>query len=139
MRITQLKIVKHAFSSINDITSYKSSIEQVGLLFGVTSNSKVLIEYFVEMENVDSSPQSFSIDYERLIHYIGDYQEKEKALVGFFHTHPVDQKPLPSKTDEYYMKLWPSPYIWLIGIYPNIVLAFSYYNDEIVEISYKII
>ena len=139
MKLTKLKLARSVYSTIQNNINNKSLVEQVGLIFGVITLYKAFIEDFVEMKNLDSSPRSFSIDYELLIQYIEDYQTKKKVHLGFFHTHLRGHSSHPSKMDQYYMKLWPSPYIWLIGTSPNSLLAFTWYQNEITQISYTVI
>lgn len=90
------------------------------------------------MENLDQSPNSFSLDYEVMYKEIQAHEELGEILVGFFHSHPEGATPYPSIKDHYFMKNWPYPYIWLIGLSgsdPTLSL-FSLLQGRIVELPY---
>ena len=138
MPSTKLEITKEAYLAISNLLDLNILIEQVGICFGVSSQKKIRIEFFIEMENLDSSSSSFSIDYGRLVEYINKFQEEDKTLIGFFHSHPQKTPPLPSKKDESFMHLWPFPYIWLIGTYPKILVAFTLLEEKIKQLPFEI-
>ena len=93
---------------------------------------------FTEIENVDASSSSFSLDYTVLIKQINYYQQKGKSFLGIFHTHPLGHSLLPSKKDRYYMQYWPSPFVWLIGAFSQ-VLAFEFSFNKVYQIPYTVL
>jgi proteasome lid subunit RPN8/RPN11 len=139
MEILELRIKSSIFLSIHTILKGKSLIERVGLIFGVKNRDLISIEHFEELSNLENSPKRFSIDYTQFIHYFNKYQELKKVHLGFFHTHPSGQPTSPSKIDEYYMKLWPSPYIWLIGNKKEGLYAYTWYQDCIIQVPYTVV
>ncbi len=138
MLVPELEIMNEVNSAITNLLKVESLIEQVGALFGIITRKKIRVDHFFEMENLDSSPNSFSIDYGILVKYIDIFQKQEKILLGFFHSHPAKAHLFPSKKDKSFMKLWPFPYIWFIGAYPNKLIAFTLLEDQIEQIPYKI-
>ena len=126
------------FEAIIEVLERKSYIEQVGLCFGVISDEKrVKMEEFTEIDNLDISQSSFSVDYTVLLNKIEFYQRKGKNYLGLFHSHPLGHSPLPSKKDRQFMKYWTFPFIWLIGVSPQL-LAFSFSHNQVYQIPYRI-
>lgn len=139
MTNTELQISSSVYKSIILLLEEENIIEQIGLLFGsISKRGVVRIEEFVETENIDASSTSFSLDYTVLIKEISDFQEKGKKFVGLFHSHPVGHSLLPSEKDRQYMRYWPSPFVWLIGVFPEL-LAFEFSNNEVYQIPYTVI
>ena len=113
-------------------------IEQIGLCFGLVSEEgRVRIEEFTEIENIDASPSSFSLDYTIMIKQITYYQQMGKRFLGLFHSHPLGHSPLPSKKDRQFMQYWPSPFVWLIGVVPQL-LAFGFSHNQVYQIPYTL-
>jgi proteasome lid subunit RPN8/RPN11 len=139
MLSTKLVLTKSVHCSISNLLKVDNLIEQVGILFGTKTRREIRLEFFVEMENLDSSPNSFSIDYGILAKFIQKYQEIDKDLLGFFHSHPSGSLLFPSKIDLSFMKLWPFPHIWLIGAYPTKLDAFTYLENKVKPIPFNII
>jgi proteasome lid subunit RPN8/RPN11 len=135
----ELEINLSVYKTIILLLEERSSIEQIGLCFGSVSDQKgVKIEEFIEVENLDDSSTSFSLDYADLIKEVSKYQEKGKNFVGLFHSHPSGHSPLPSRKDIHYMQYWPSPFVWLIGVFPEL-LAFGFYQNKVFKIPYTLV
>ena len=135
----KLELKTKVYTTISDLLKTESRIEQVGILFGTLAKNSVKIENFVEIENLDSSENSFSIDYSILVREINRFQEKNQKHVGFFHSHPKESSTNPSKKDLFFMDLWPSPYIWLIGTFPDKLDAFILENKQLNHLVYDVI
>lgn len=115
--------------------------ESVGVCFGAIEDSRIIINHFTRMANLDNSAVSFSLDYEILYHEIQNYEKKGELLVGIFHTHPEGSKLYPSEKDRYFMKYWPSPYLWLIGGIEESnpkLLIYTLLNEKIIQLSFLI-
>jgi proteasome lid subunit RPN8/RPN11 len=135
---TDLKLTLSVYKTIILLLEKKSIIERIGLCFGLISEEgRVRIEEFTEIENVDASSSSFSLDYTDMMKHISFYQQKGKSFVGLFHSHPSGQSILPSKKDRHYMQYWPSPFVWLIGAFPQI-LAFGFSLNKVYQIPYTL-
>ncbi len=139
MLSTNLVLTNSVHCAISNLLKVDNLIEQVGILFGTKTRTKIILEFFVEMENLDSSPNSFSIDYGILVKYLNKFQENDKKLLGFFHSHPSGTILFPSKKDLSFMTLWPFPYVWLIGVYPAKLVAFTYLENKVEPIPFNII
>jgi proteasome lid subunit RPN8/RPN11 len=136
--ILKLELKDTVYSQLRELIKIESRFEQVGILFGTLTESIVSIENFVGMENLDLSAFSFSIDYEILVKEILHFQERKKNLAGFFHSHPHGESTYPSKIDISFMKLWPSPYVWLIGVSPNKIDAYTIIDDLVKHLKFEI-
>jgi proteasome lid subunit RPN8/RPN11 len=139
MLSTELEIRREAYLAISILLEKDSLIEQVGLCFGILTLKKIRADIFIEMENLNSSPSSFSIDYGIFAEHINKFYKKNQSLIGFFHSHPPGKPLHPSKKDESYMKLWPHPYVWFIGAYPKQLLAFTLLENKITQLPFKIV
>ncbi|MCK4848061.1 MAG: Mov34/MPN/PAD-1 family protein [Candidatus Heimdallarchaeota archaeon] len=138
MLITDLKLALSVYETIIRLLEKESIIERIGLCFGLVSeNGRVRIEEFTEIENLDASPSSFSLDYIVMIKQITYYKKKGKNFVGLFHSHPSGHSLLPSKKDRHYMQYWPSPFVWLIGAFPQII-AFGFSQNKVCQIPYTL-
>jgi len=136
---TDLKLAFSVYETIILLLERKCTIERIGLCFGSASEEgRVILEEFTEIENVDASSSSFSLDYTVLIKQINYYQQKGKSFLGIFHTHPLGHSLLPSKKDRYYMQYWPSPFVWLIGAFSQ-VLAFEFSFNKVYQIPYTVL
>ena len=126
---------------IIDLIKNASKIELIGIGFGNRDPPLIMMNKFVHLENLDESEYSFSLDYEVLLKEITYHEKEGRLLLGFFHTHPHYSKIYPSEKDRFFMKYWPYPYLWMIGGRKKspILRAFSLYDDEIIEISYRIL
>ncbi len=139
MMKTDLQLSLSVYKTIFLLLEKGSLIEQIGLCFGLVSEEgRVIIQEFTEIENTDASASSFSLDYTVLIQQISYYQQKGKSFVGLFHSHPLGHSLLPSKKDRQYMRYWPSPFVWLIGVFPQII-AFGFSNNKVYQIPYTLI
>ena len=135
---TELKLALSVHETIILLLEKKSIIEQIGLCFGLISEEgTVRIDEFTEIENLDASSSSFSLDYTVLIKQITYHQQKGKNFLGLFHSHPLGKSLLPSKKDRHYMQYWPSPFVWLIGAFPQI-LAFEFSINKVYQIPYTL-
>ncbi|MHA2174501.1 MAG: M67 family metallopeptidase [Candidatus Hodarchaeales archaeon] len=132
-----LRISTSVQNEIHKILSLNLEIESVGLLFGRKDKNQLMIKYFIEMENLESSRKSFSIDYSVLFQHIREFQTRGLDLVGFFHSHPKNSIAYPSNRDKQFMIYWPFPYIWLIGTNLGKFFAFIYQNDVIRQLDYS--
>jgi len=134
----ELKIAFSAYESILLLIKKECLIERIGLCFGSISEEGIVrIEEFTEIENIDTSSSSFSLDYTVMIKQINYYQQKGKGFLGLFHSHPSGHSLLPSKKDRIYMQYWPSPFVWLIGAFPQI-LAFGFSHNKVFQIPYTL-
>ncbi len=87
--------------------------EACGLLVGKWLDVRVVIEELREAENTFGSSKAFKIDPELVISVLGDLENKDEELVGFFHSHP-NMSPYISSRDKKFMKLWLDK-IWIIA------------------------
>jgi proteasome lid subunit RPN8/RPN11 len=139
MMNADLKLSLSVYKAIILLLEKESLIEQVGLCFGLVSDEgRVIIQEFTEIENTDDSASSFSLDYSVLIQQISYHHQIGKSFVGLFHSHPLGHSLLPSKKDRQFMRYWPSPFIWLIGVFPQIV-AFGFTKNKVYQIPYTLI
>ncbi len=139
MMNSDLELSLSVYKNIILLLEKKSLIEQIGLCFGLVSEEgRVIIEEFAEIENTDASSSSFSLDYSVLIQQISFFQQRGKSFVALFHSHPSGHSLLPSKKDRQYMRFWPSPFVWLIGVFPQI-LAFGFSQNKVYQIPYSLI
>ncbi len=138
MPIAELELTESIYFSIRELLKVDNQIEQVGILFGELTDFKIRIDNFEEMRNLDASPSSFSIDYGSLVNYITRYLRRSKNLIGFFHSHPQGNSTLPSRKDKKFMKLWPYPYIWLIGVHPDKIESFTFLKGRIEHLFFTI-
>jgi len=86
-----------------------------GLIVGRRRSRFVRAIRTVPCENCappDARGTRFEIDVRRLIEEERAVRDSEEEVVGFYHSHP-DSEPIPSKTDEAYMLLWPDK-VWVI-------------------------
>ncbi len=135
---TDLKLALSVYETIILLLEKKCTTEQIGLCFGsALEEGRSRIEEFTEIENVDASSSSFSLDYSVLIKQITYFYEKGKSFLGIFHSHPSGHSLLPSKKDRHYMQYWPSPFVWLIGAFPQ-VLAFEFSINKVHQIPYTL-
>jgi len=134
----ELKLTTSVYETIILLLEKKCLIERIGLCFGLVSEEgRIRMEEFVEVENIDASSSSFSLDYTVMIKQITFYQQKGKSFLGLFHSHPSGYSPLPSKRDRHYMQYWPSPFVWLIGVFPQL-LAFGFSHNKVYQIPYTL-
>ncbi|MFX0183901.1 MAG: Mov34/MPN/PAD-1 family protein [Candidatus Hodarchaeota archaeon] len=103
------------YREIIDLLLKKPRIELVGLGFGFSDESQIILTNFVPMQNLDNSPISFSLDYEVMYKEIQNYEREGKSLIAFFHSHPQNAELYPSNKDLHFMRNWPFPYLWIIG------------------------
>lgn len=134
-----LEITKSVRNSIHKILDMDLEIESVGLLFGRKIDNLLQIVQFIELENLESSPNRFSIDYSIMVKNIEKYKTLNLELLGFFHSHPKSYKAYPSERDKQFMNYWPFPYIWLIGTSSEDLSAFFYQDNSINQLEYRII
>ena len=135
----RLELAESVQNMIQKILEMALKIESVGLLFGKKIENLIQIIDFIEMENLDSSPNSFSIDYSMMVKHIESNRIQNLQLLGFFHSHPNSLEAYPSERDKEFMNYWPFPYIWLIGTRSGVFSAFFYQNNSIRRLEYHII
>ena len=125
---------------IIDLINNASKIELIGIGFGNRDSPLITMNKFVQLENLDRSEYTFSLDYEVLLKEITNHEKEERILLGFFHTHPHSSRIYPSEKDRFFMKYWPYPYLWMIGGRKKspILRIFSLYENKIIEISYRL-
>jgi proteasome lid subunit RPN8/RPN11 len=141
MQKKEAVIFKSVYNQIKLLLAKKPRIEVVGLCFGHQDEKRIEIRSFKQLENLDNSATSFSLNYEIMYKEIQSHEKKKEILVGIFHSHPEGVKLYPSQKDLHYMHYWPYPYIWLIGGYggdklDSQLLIFSLFEGEIIEIPY---
>ena len=141
MQRKEAVIFDKVYNQIMLLLVKKPRIEVVGLCFGHQDEERIEIRSFKQIENLDNSATSFSLDYEIMYKEIQYYEEMKESLVGIFHSHPQGVKLYPSQKDLYYMQYWPYPYLWLIGgcegeKLDSQLLIFSLLEGEIIEIPY---
>lgn len=75
------KIVKHSEKTLPN--------EACGLLGGIidNSNNKIIKKVYL-LENVDRSPEHFSMDIKEQFQVIADIRKNGWSLIGNFHSHP---------------------------------------------------
>ena len=135
MTIT-LEISSVVHNAIISIMNEEFISERIGLCFGtITGDKFIKISNFVEIDNLDFSPNSFSLDYGKMMELIDLFRKENESFIGIFHCHPPNTSPLPSKKDKFFMYNWPFPFIWLIGVFPQI-LAFYYSQKRIFQLPY---
>ena len=96
-------IISHAINS--------KPYESVSIISGHTRNKIAYADEVYTPKNIDNSTVSFTVDPLVLHEIYTDIEEKEKEIVGIYHTHPAPPK--PSGTDLNYMEV--NPYVWLIS------------------------
>jgi proteasome lid subunit RPN8/RPN11 len=134
----EITLASSVYEKILLILGNKFTIERIGLCFGLVSDEgRVRIDEFTEIENTDASPSSFSLDYAVMVKQITFYQQKGKSFVGLFHSHPSGHSILPSKKDRHFMQYWPTPFVWLIGVFPQI-FAFGFSHNNVYQIPYTL-
>lgn len=141
MQKKEAVIFETVYNQIMLLLAKKPKIEIVGLCFGYQDEERIEIRSFKQIENLDNSSTSFSLDYEIMYEEIRYHQKKKEILVGIFHSHPEGVKLYPSQKDLHYMQYWPYPYLWLIGGNKggecnSQLLIFSLLLGEIIEIPY---
>lgn len=138
--IETLVLTESVHHQIIDLINNASKIELIGIGFGNRDSPLITMNKFEHLENLDESEYSFSLDYEVLMKEITDNEKEGRIFLGFFHTHPHSSKIFPSEKDRFFMKYWPYPYLWMIGGRKKspILRIFSLYDDEIIEISYRL-
>lgn len=88
-------------------------LECCALLMGETkigSLTEAIVTDALSVRNVDRSSASFSIEPEELLNVYRLAEAKKLQVVGIFHSHP--SHPVPSSTDQKYMRI--NPVAWLI-------------------------
>ncbi len=108
------KLRKKVREEIEKISKKYFPNEGCALLIGKKQNEVIDIKRAIEAENVLDSPISFKMDpilVAETIEEIGD--EKNKELVGFFHSHP-NLTAFVSSLDRKCMELWPEK-LWIIA------------------------
>lgn len=88
-------------------------MECCALLLGETKVRnliEVIVTDAISVRNEDRSSASFSIEPEELLNAYRLAEAKKLQVVGIFHSHP--SYPVPSSTDQRYMKI--NPVAWLI-------------------------
>jgi proteasome lid subunit RPN8/RPN11 len=91
--------------------------ERCALLLGSKSPSPEtswLIHEAIPVENEDHRSDRFSMNPEAVYHVLS-LNDRWSKLIGFFHTHPGVGAVEPSSRDREFMRLWPAPYLWVIG------------------------
>ncbi|MFX1504481.1 MAG: Mov34/MPN/PAD-1 family protein [Promethearchaeota archaeon] len=141
MQRKEAVIFETVYNQIMLLLAKKPRIEVVGLCFGHHDEERIEIRSFKQIENLDNSSTSFSLDYEIMYKEIQNHEKKKAILVGIFHSHPEGVKLYPSQKDLHYMQYWPYPYLWLIGGTEGGKLSsqlriFSLLAGEIIEIPY---
>ncbi|MFX0207456.1 MAG: Mov34/MPN/PAD-1 family protein [Candidatus Hodarchaeota archaeon] len=144
VQILTVVIYNPVYRQIMQLLKEDTTIESVGLSFGIHEKDKIIIGNFVSVTNLDNSAVSFSLDYEVLYKEIQIHEEKGEMLVGIFHSHPKGASLYPSQKDHYFMRYWPYPYLWLIGCIrgeesaPKLAI-FTLLNKKIIEIPYLVV
>ena len=103
------KNLKHLISLSEDALP----LECCALLVGETkigSLIEVVVADAISVQNLDRSSASFSIEPGELLNVYRLAEAKKLQVVGIFHSHP--SHPIPSPTDQKYMKI--NPVVWLI-------------------------
>ena len=99
MIIEEIEIPEPLELSMQDIAN-NSSIEECALLFGKDQGTKMVVEKFVQLYNIDQSPVSFEFDPEEHLKVISENSHLD--IVGVWHSHPQGM-PYPSSKDFEYM------------------------------------
>ena len=88
-------------------------MESCALLLGETRVGNLIeaiVTDVIYVRNEAQSSASFSIEPEELLNIYRLAEAKKLQVIGIFHSHPSD--PVPSPTDQRYMKI--NPVAWLI-------------------------
>lgn len=62
--------------------------ESCGILAGIMEEGKKIITHVYLLENIDKSPDHFSMDVKEQFQVISDIRKKDLLLMGNFHSHP---------------------------------------------------
>lgn len=85
--------------------------EAVALLFGTTSDNKIVVTRVAIVDNTSKSRTTFSVNPEVQYRLLVEAEDLKESLVCIFHSHPAPSR--PSKSDVGNMKL--NPVVWLIA------------------------
>lgn len=88
----------------------------------------------ISVRNKDRSSFSFSVEPEELLHVYLLAEARKLQVVGIFHSHP--SSPVPSSTDQLYMKV--NPVTWLIYSTTTEEMGAFIFVDRIREVNLQV-
>ena len=137
MKISELWIRKVDVIKLYDWVEENKPYEACALLLGTIKQGIATVEEVILTPNTSKSTVHFEIDPELLLKIYLEAEEKNKALVSIFHSHPTS--PYPSGVDIPYMQTNPGT-VWLIKGLPKTepMHGFQWVNDKVVEVKVKI-
>jgi proteasome lid subunit RPN8/RPN11 len=101
----------------------KDALPNESCAFLLGHNDKVA--EILQMQNIDDSPVTFSIEPTDLIHAYNLAESKGMEVIGIFHSHPA--KASPSSTDIRFMEI--NPVVWVIYSTTESQLRAFIYDD----------
>jgi proteasome lid subunit RPN8/RPN11 len=102
----------------------KDALPNESCAFLLGHNDKVA--EILQMQNIDDSPVTFSIEPTDLIHAYNLAESKGMEVIGIFHSHPA--KASPSSTDIRFMEI--NPVVWVIYSTTQSQLRAFIYDDD---------
>jgi proteasome lid subunit RPN8/RPN11 len=102
----------------------KDALPNESCAFLLGHNDKVA--EILQMQNIDDSPVTFSIEPTDLIHAYNLAESKGMEVIGIFHSHPA--KASPSSTDIRFMEI--NPVVWVIYSTTESQLRAFIYDDD---------
>jgi proteasome lid subunit RPN8/RPN11 len=112
-------------------------LESCALLLGdnkVGNSIESVVVDAISVRNNDRSSVSFSIEPEELLDVYQLAEARRLQVVGIFHSHPSG--PIPSFTDQMYMKI--NPVAWLIYSTTTEGLGAFVFDDGIREVELQV-
>jgi [CysO sulfur-carrier protein]-S-L-cysteine hydrolase len=111
--VSRLTLSSNNLKYLVSLSKDSLPMECCALLLGETKVEnliEVIVTDTISVRNEDRSSASFSIGPEELLNVYRLAEAKKLQVVGIFHSHP--SYPVPSPTDQRYMKI--NPVAWLI-------------------------
>jgi proteasome lid subunit RPN8/RPN11 len=111
--VSRLTLSSNNLNHLVSLSKEALPMECCALLLGETKVRnliEVIVTDAISVRNEDRSSASFSIEPEELLNAYRLAEAKKLQVVGIFHSHP--SYPVPSSTDQRYMKI--NPVAWLI-------------------------
>lgn len=137
VKIEELWIRENQVEKLYDWVEENDPYEACALLIGTIKAGIAQVEEVRLTPSTSRSTVHFEIDPELLLQIYLDLEEKKKALVSIFHSHPTT--PYPSGVDVPYMQTNPGT-VWLIKGLPKTepMRGYQWVDEKIVEVKVKI-
>ncbi len=110
MTIIEIVLSKSQADELRSHSRKNIPNESCAILFGKINTGKIIVEKIFLTQNIDNSPDTFSISNEDLIKAYDLAEKQSLDVVGIFHSHPLSIA-YPSETDRKYMEINPVPWI----------------------------